>query len=90
MAETDRYQGQGESLLAFGDELEVITPSDGTDLPKRYKAILVGGTGGAVVIHDKNGSTRTLFGIAGMVLQGVRPRRILSSGTVATPLFGVV
>lgn len=87
---TDRYQGQEAGLEVFSKRFEVITPSDSTDLPDYYKAILVGATGGAVVVHNHAGVSITLQGIAGMVLQGVRPARILAAGTVATPLIGIL
>lgn len=91
MPVSDPYQSASRSAIdAFGDQFEVITPSDTEDLPRMYKAILVGGTGGAVVVHNHAGDSVTLFGIAGQLLVGVRPKRILSAGTAATPLIGII
>jgi len=85
----DLYAGHEPGLGGFSDDFEVITPSDDEDLPVLYKAIVVGATGGAVVVHNKDGDTVTVFGIAGQALNGVRPRRILAAGTDATPLIGI-
>jgi hypothetical protein len=88
MAEADPYQGQEGGAAVFGKRFEVITPHD-TNVLKPYKAIIVGGTGGNVVVHNHADVSITLLGIAGMALQGVRPKRILTT-TVATPLIGIL
>lgn len=89
MALSDKYQEQMAAIQAFSDDFEVITPSDTEDLTYPYKAILVGATAGAVVVHNKHGDAVTVYGNAGQVLTGVRPRRILAAGTAATPLIGI-
>lgn len=86
---SDQLSEAEAGLDSFSKHFEVITPDDNADLPQYYKAILVGGTGGAVVVHNSVGTSITLFGIAGQLLTGVRPRRILATGTVATPLIGI-
>ena len=86
----DKYEGQEGGVQCFSQRFELITPSDSADLPSRYKAILCGGTGGAVVVHNHAGVSCTLYVSAGQILQGVRPTRILATSTVATPLFGLL
>lgn len=90
MAEADPYAGQGAGLSTFSEQFEVITPSDTDDLPRRYKAILCGATGGAVVVHNHAGVAITLWAVPGATLDGVRPKRILAAGTDATPLIGIL
>lgn len=85
----DDYDHVPANLQGFGKTLTLITPSDTVDLPKRYKCILCGGTGGAVVVRDEAGTEATLYVDAGRVLDGFRPTRIKATGTVATPLYGV-
>jgi len=88
--EPDKYQGQEGGIQCFSQEFELITPSDSTNLPERYKAILCGGTAGPVTVHNHAGVSCVLYVGAGQVLQGVRPTRILATGTTATPLFGIL
>jgi hypothetical protein len=91
MPVSDPYQAESRNALdAYSDQFEAITPNDDNDLPRLYKAVVVGGTGGAVVVHNHLGATVTVWGVAGMPLQGVRPRRILAAGTDATPLIGII
>lgn len=85
----DNFPGQGAAVGTFGDTWDLITPDDNADLPYLYKAIVCGTTGGAVVCLDKAGTVGTFIAIAGLPLYGVRPTRIKSTGTVATPLYGL-
>ena len=88
-APIDEYPGQNGAVESYSDRFELISPNDGADLPRIYKAIVCGGTGGAVVCQDRDGTQVTAFAVAGMPLQGIRPKRILATGTVATPLIGI-
>jgi hypothetical protein len=85
----DPYQQQRKGVIAISaGALDEITPSDDDDLTVVYQYILCGATEGAVEVHDAEGNARTLWAVAGQALQFV-PRRILATGTDATPLFGV-
>ena len=90
MAEADPYTGQSAGLSSFSERFELITPSDTDDLPHRYKAIVCGENGGAVVVHNHAGDAITLWAVPGAALEGVRPRRILAAGTDANPLIGIL
>jgi hypothetical protein len=76
-------------MTALGTEWETITPNDSVDLDRVYKYIVIGATGGPVVCRDKNGTDATFQVNAGDILK-CRPQRILSSGTTATPIIGVI
>lgn len=84
----DPYGDQARSIQVFGDRWELITPSDSADLPKKYKYVVCGATGGAVAVLDATGAAATLWAVAGQPL-AFRPTRIKATGTDATPLYGV-
>jgi hypothetical protein len=86
----DPYQQQRKGVVAISASLvDVITPSDDDDLPYVYQYIFCGATEGAVAFHDAAGAVSSpMWANAGQALMFV-PRRILATGTDATPLFGV-
>jgi len=89
MAELDdAYPGQGTGILASCEFAEDITPHDTNNLPRLYKAIEVGATGGAVVCVDSAGNTVTRYFNPGEI-KPIRPAIIKSTGTLATPIMGL-
>lgn len=89
--DTDPYAGQSAGVLTLGQDGETITPSDGTDLSTFYRYIQCGETGGVIKYYGRRGALGPTFSVplaAGAVLQ-FRPTRILSTGTTATPLYGI-
>lgn len=62
--------------------------SDTIDLRKPIRAIVVGGAGN-IVCHNINAESVTFTVVAGQILP-IQPKRILSTGTTATGLVGLV
>lgn len=88
-AEEDSYSNEGKSFTGLGDLWDVITPHATNPLPKAYKYITAGETGGTVVCVDRAGTQATFYVGPGDILK-CRPHRILASGTTATPLIGII
>jgi len=82
----DKYPGQN-GLLTSSARFNTITPSDTVDLVELPKFICIGATGGALVVHNEDGTSVTFTVVAGQVLY-IRPRRVLTS-SVATPIIAV-
>jgi hypothetical protein len=62
---------------------EAVTPADGTDLPGGVtRAIMVGADGDVAVVYA-NGTSDTLYLLAGVV-HPIQVARIKSTGTTAT------
>lgn len=78
-------------LTDQGRTLTLITPNDSSDLPDIYKALLIGGTGGNISVDPVSGSvTAAVFPVvAGQLWDAVRVKRVRSTGTTATPIYGV-
>jgi hypothetical protein len=66
-----------------------ITPNDASDLSSVTRAIIIS-TAGDVAVVLKNGDTLTLPALAAGVIYPVRVSRILSTGTTATGLKGLI
>ena len=66
-----------------------ITPDDATDLVSLTRAIILEGAGDVAVIL-KNGDAITLPALAAGVIYPVRVARVLSTGTTATGLKGLI
>ena len=64
--------------------------SDTVDLPynRQIRAIVVGGAGD-VVCHNIHGTSVTFAAVAGQILP-IQPKRVLSTGTTATGLVGLI
>lgn len=83
---TDKHVG-GPDDAGPAIRTEVVTPSDTQDLPYgTARGLHIGDTGGAVAIIDGQGNTVTYAGLPVDYQLNVRVRRVLSSGTVATPI----
>lgn len=66
-----------------------VTPDDNTDFPKKTRAIYVGTTGDLAVVMA-NGNTITFTDIAAGVFHPLQVIRVLSTGTTATGIIGMV
>lgn len=71
----------------------VVTPNDSTDLVKHTRAILVGGAGNVAVEMFEPATGKlanvTLTGLTAGSIIPVRTKRILSTGTTATPIVAL-
>lgn len=65
-----------------------ITPDDDTDL-STVGVCLTASTAGTAAVHDMNGNSVTLYLAAGAVIP-LRVRRVLSTGTTASGIVGLV
>ena len=64
-----------------------ITPSDTVDLEHNTRALYVG-VSGDVALITVSGDQFTLVGLTAGIFHPLRVRRILSTGTTATSIFG--
>lgn len=91
MPPVDPFAGYPSQLSAQGRKLKLITPDNANDLPEIYKALLIGGTAGNISIDDVDGGvTAAIIPVtAGQVFDAVRVKRVRSTGTTATPIYGI-
>lgn len=66
-----------------------IAPDDGADLPALTRAVMVTGAGDVTVVL-KDGDTLSLSGLTSGVIYPFRVVRVMSTGTTATGLKGLV
>jgi hypothetical protein len=67
-----------------------ITPDDSSELAHVVRAIYVGGGGDVAIVCEDNASPVTFVAVpAGQILP-VRVRKVLSTGTTATDIVGLV
>jgi hypothetical protein len=80
------------ALSDTGQTLTLITPSDSTDLTTVFKYLVIGATGGNISVDDEGGGvTAAIFPVsAGTAFDLVRVKRVRSTGTTATPIYGVL
>lgn len=64
----------------------VITPSDANDLTREM--LIYAGGAGTITVHDSNGTPATYNLTAGDIVPIVA-KRVLSTGTTATPVIGL-
>ena len=67
-----------------------VTPNDSTDLTEVIRALRIGATGGTVAYHDLDGNAITTIALPAEFTLEVAMKRVLSTGTTATPLMGFV
>jgi hypothetical protein len=76
------------TLLSNIDQGYAVTPSDGTDLPTRPRAIYVGGTGN---ITATMGGTDIVFSAVPVgTWLWISPTRIKAAGTTATLMLALL
>lgn len=79
------------TLRDQGRKLTLVTPADGADLADVPKALLIGGTAGNISIDPVDGPATAVIVpvVAGQVFDAVRVKRVRSTGTTATPIYGL-
>lgn len=90
MAKDNWYAKDGVDLQ--GRRWAIITPDDANDLTEIPKALYVGGTAGNITMIGVDASvaaTGVAWPVAAYALLPVRPRRILATGTTATPIIAI-
>ena len=68
-----------------------IVPSDTVDISPQVSKIWVGGAGNISFVLAKDGDTEivTVAVVVGQILEGLRIRRVMATGTTATLLKGL-
>ena len=70
--------------------LELITPSDTTDLAaKRFRSLWVGGAGNIAVIAQNDSTAVTISGVAAGTLLPIAVKKVMSTNTTATLIVGL-
>jgi len=85
----DRFADMQASLSGPASSGFSITPSDGDDLPETTRALYVG-TGGNLSMRMLSGETLTLLNVLPGSFLPLRVTRILSTGTTAAALVGLI
>lgn len=85
----DRFADMQASLSGPASSGFSITPSDGSDLPETTRALYVG-TGGHLSVRMLSGETLTLSNVFSGSFLPLRVTRVLSTGTTAAAITGLV
>ncbi len=67
-----------------------ITPHDSNPLTALCRGVYVGGAGDVALICEDNTSAVTFVGVLAGTILPVRAKKVLSTGTTATNLVGLV
>lgn len=72
--------------------LVTIAPNNSVDLAQPVRGIYVGGTGdlNVVAIDDADGATQTLSAVPQGTFVPITTKRVMSTGTTATLLIGLI
>ncbi|WP_299684363.1 hypothetical protein [uncultured Tateyamaria sp.] len=84
---TDRFASYTPGLEAPAEDVFVVAPDDGADLPQATRALNVAQSG-AVRLTTVSGTTATVYVAAGIAFP-VRASRIFATGTTATGIVGM-
>jgi hypothetical protein len=68
---------------------EDITPSDGSQTPKIYRALWVGGAGNVRLIAAGSSAAVTIAGVPEGTLLPIQVKQVLLTGTTATLVVGL-
>jgi hypothetical protein len=85
----DRFAQTASSLSTPATHAFPITPADLADLPETTRGIYVGGSG-ALAVRMPSGAVITFPGVPQGTVLRLRADRVLSTGTTATGLVGLV
>lgn len=85
----DRFADMQASLSGPASSGFSIAPSDGDDLPEATRALYVG-TGGHLSVRMLSGETLMLSNVLSGSFLPLRVTRVLSTGTTAAALVGLV
>jgi hypothetical protein len=88
--ENDFFAGSANSLTSPAEVCFGIAPNDFEDLPQVTKAIYVGQGGDVRLLPLRGTETVTFVNVASGSVLDVRARRILTLGTTATDMIGLV
>lgn len=67
-----------------------ITPHDTNELTAFVRGLYVGGAGDVALVCEDNSTSVTFVGVPAGAILPVRAKRVLSTGTTATNLIGLV
>lgn len=86
------YTEVGSGYEQPARKLVTIAPNDGTDLSQPVRGIYCGGAGNlnVVAIDDVDGATQTLTAVPQGTFVPVVTKRVMSTGTTASALIGLV
>lgn len=87
MPALDTFETHATSVTAPATYIEIVTPSDTTDLVRVTRALNVA-TSGTVALVTADGQTVDVFVAAGVIFP-IRATRILATGTTATGVRGL-
>lgn len=85
----DRYSNSQPGFESPASHGFAITPSDASELVEVTRALYVGQTG-ALVVTLLSGADITLLGVAAGTILPLRLRKVLSTGTTAGALVGLL
>jgi len=89
VATKEFYGNARGDTTSTGDEWFEITPSDASDLPQVVRALYIGGSGD-IKVADVSGNAATFVGLTAGSILPIRAYRVMSTGTTATNLVGIV
>lgn len=78
-------------LTSQGRSLVLLTPHDSNLIADIPKALLIGGTAGNISFDPVDGSATAIVipVVAGQVFDAVRIKRLRSTSTSASPVYGI-
>lgn len=89
MAATDRYANFSSGVVGPGDDAFTVTPSDTVDFTIMARALYVGTTGDVTLI-TRGGTTLKFAAVPAGGIIPVRCSRVMSTGTTASNIVGIV
>ena len=85
----DRFANTQPSLSGPAASGFAVSPNDASDLPETTRALYVG-IGGNMAVRMLSGETLTLSNLSAGSLLPLRVTRVMSSGTTASAIIGLV
>ena len=85
----DRFQNSSPSLSGPAAHGFAVTPNDATSLAETTRALYVG-SAGAVAVLMASGASVTFAGVAAGTMLPVRVTKVMTTGTSATDIIGLV
>lgn len=84
----DDFANHAQGLDSPGGRHASVTPDDDNDLDPTPRALYIGG-GGAVAMHDRDGTSVTWAAVPVGAILPFRARRVLATGTTATNIVAI-
>ncbi len=85
----DRYKNTSTGLIGPALDAFAISPDDTTDILEVTRAIYVGGSGDITLV-TRGGTQITFANVPAGMLMPIRASRVLTTGTSATDIVGLV